>query len=203
MDNYRFDASYRQGGLELIAGIDEAGRGPIAGPVVASAVVLSPDSRFKGLTDSKKVSEKNRERLYFEIISRALGVGVGVCDVDEIDEHNILGATKLAMEKAVSQLPQEPHLLLLDAIELPRVNINQSSHVKGDLKSASIAAASIIAKYTRDRIMLHYHKIYPDFAFDRHKGYGTKVHMELVRTHGPCPQHRRGFKGVKELILPF
>lgn len=203
MDNYRFDASYRQGTVELIAGIDEAGRGPIAGPVVASAVVLSPETRFKGLTDSKKVTEKNRERLFFEILTHALGVGVGVCDVDEIDTHNILGATKLAMKKAVSQLPQEPHLLLLDAVALPLVNIEQSSHVKGDLKSASIAAASIIAKYTRDRIMLHYHEMYPEFGFDRHKGYGTKNHMELLNAHGPCPQHRKGFKGVKELILPF
>lgn len=203
MDNYQFDDSFRQGATELIAGIDEAGRGPIAGPVVASAVVLDPVTRFRGLTDSKVVSEKNRERLFFEILVQARGVGVGVCEVDEIAKHNILGATKLAMKKAVAQLPAEPHLLLLDAIELPGVSIQQSPHVKGDLKSACIAAASIVAKYMRDRIMLHYHGVYPVYGFDRHKGYGTKKHMELVRLHGPSPQHRAGFRGVRELTLPF
>lgn len=168
----------------------------MAGPVVASAVVLPQDARFDGLTDSKAVAEKKRQRLFFEIMARALCVGVGVSGVDDIARLNILGATKLAMTNAVNDLLPRPGLLLLDAVTLPDMEIEQSSHIKGDAKSASIAAASIVAKYVRDRIMLRYHGQYPQYDFHRHKGYGTKAHLELIRKFGPCPQHRMGFKGV-------
>lgn len=205
MDIYRFDESFRDGGssAKTLAGIDEAGRGPLAGPVVASAVILPSDARFEGLTDSKAVPEKRRERLFFEIMDRALGVGVGISDVDDIERLNILGATRLAMKNAVGLLPERPELLLIDAVSLPHLPIEQSSHVKGDAKSASIAAASIVAKYVRDRLMLHYHSEYPLYGFDRHKGYGTRVHLERIRQHGPCPQHRMSFRGVREEGLLF
>ena len=205
MDIYRFDESFRDGGSSAVtlAGIDEAGRGPLAGPVVASAVILPPDARFEGLTDSKVVPEKRRERLFFEIMDKAVGVGLGISDVDDIERLNILGATKLAMKRAVGELPERPGLLLIDAVSLPELPIAQSSHIKGDAKSASIAAASIIAKYVRDRLMLHYHREYPAYGFDRHKGYGTKVHLESIKKHGPCPQHRMSFRGVREEGLLF
>jgi len=131
-------------------------------------------------------------------MARAVSVGVGVSDVDDIEKFNILGATKLAMKMAVEALAPCPGLLLLDAVDLPEVKIEQSPHIKGDSKSASIAAASIVAKYVRDRLMLRYHEQYPAYGFDRHKGYGTKEHMELVRAHGPCPQHRMSFRGVRD-----
>jgi ribonuclease HII len=198
MDIYRFDGSFREKGFELIAGIDEAGRGPIAGPVVASAVILPPYERFQGLKDSKLVQEKKRQELFFEILARATSVGVGISEVEDIERLNILGATKLAMKRAVDELEPSPGLLLLDAVSLPEIQIEQSSHIKGDSKSASIAAASIVAKYVRDRLMLNYHHEFPQYGFDRHKGYGTREHMELVRKHGPCPQHRMSFKGVRD-----
>jgi len=203
MDIYRFDESYREKGFAMIAGIDEAGRGPIAGPVVASAVILPPDARFDGLDDSKVVPEKKRRALFYQIVARALSVGVGISGVDDIERLNILGATKLAMKSAVSQLAPAPDLLLLDAVSLPDLEIEQSSHIKGDSRSASIAAASIVAKYVRDRLMLCYHREFPVYGFDRHKGYGTKEHMELVRKHGPCPQHRMSFRGVRQDGLLF
>jgi len=203
MSTYRFDESYRERGFEMVAGIDEAGRGPIAGPVVASAVILPAEARFEGLDDSKVVPEKRRQRLFFEILARALSVGVGISGVEDIEKYNILGATKLAMKRAVSELHPSPDILLLDAVTLPDLPIEQSSHIKGDSKSASIAAASIVAKYVRDRLMLHYHRQFPEYGFNRHKGYGTKEHMELVRKHGPCPQHRMSFRGVREEGLLF
>lgn len=203
MDLYRFDESYREKGFERIAGVDEAGRGPIAGPVVASAVILPPEARFEGLDDSKVVPEKRRQALFFQIIARAMSVGVGISEVEDIEKHNILGATKLAMKMAVGDLNPSPALLLLDAVSLPDMGMEQSPHVKGDSKSASIAAASIVAKYVRDRIMLSYHKEFPLYGFDRHKGYGTREHMELVRKYGPCPQHRMSFKGVRQEGLLF
>jgi len=198
MDIYRFDESYRERGFEIVAGIDEAGRGPIAGPVVASAVILPPEARFEGLDDSKVVPEKKRQKLFFEIIARALSVGVGISGVEDIEKLNILGATKHAMKMSVDELVPRPGLLLLDAVSLPDLDMEQSSHIKGDSKSASIAAASIVAKYVRDRLMLRYHQQYPAYGFNRHKGYGTREHMELVRKHGPCPQHRMSFRGVRD-----
>jgi ribonuclease HII len=204
MPLYKYDTQVRNDqGVRLVAGIDEAGRGPIAGPVVASAVILPPGVRIEGVRDSKKLSEKKRTFLFYEILARALYVGVGLCDVDEIETLNILGATKHAMKAAIRDLGLEPEYLLLDAVKLPDVLIRQSSPIKGDDKSASIAAASIIAKHTRDTMMKEYHKTYPQYGFERHKGYGTKEHMALVKKYGPCPIHRMGFRGVKNLTLPF
>lgn len=203
MDIYRFDGAFRDKGYSLIAGVDEAGRGPIAGPVVASAVILPPDARIDGLRDSKKVPEPEREHLFYEVLCAALYIGVGVSEVSQIEHLNILGATKLAMRTAIEDLGVRPDLLIIDAVNLEGVEVPQESPIKGDSKSASVAAASIIAKYFRDKLMMHYHGQYPEYGFDRHKGYGTSEHMEAVRKFGPCPQHRKGFKGVMEIMLPF
>jgi ribonuclease HII len=203
MDIYRHDESFRQEGFQWIAGIDEAGRGPIAGPVVAAAVVLPPDTRIEGLRDSKKVPEKERQRLFYEILCHASDIGVGISDPEIIDRVNILGATRLAMEAAVRDLLRQPDLLLIDAVTLPNLPIKQVSTFKGESKSAAIAAASIVAKFTRDSLMLHYHNLYPEYGFDRHKGYCTKEHIESIRIHGPCPLHRKSFQKVMSLMLPF
>ncbi|HEB01814.1 MAG TPA: ribonuclease HII [Nitrospirae bacterium] len=190
---YEFDDQYRKQGYDAIAGIDEAGRGPLAGPVVAAAAILPKGLSFKGLNDSKKVSEKNRKRLFFEILASGASVGVGVSAVEEICAHNILGATLLAMVSAINDLALAPDFLVLDAVKLKEVDIPQDSVIKGDTKSASVAAASIVAKYVRDSIMRQYHILYPEYGFDRHKGYGTRLHMDAIREHGPCPIHRKGF----------
>jgi ribonuclease HII len=203
MDIYRFDERFREEGAERIAGIDEAGRGPIAGPVVAAAVVLPSGSRIDGLRDSKKVPEEERKSLFFEVLYTAADIGVGVSDVALIDRVNILEATKLAMRHAVNDLSVEPDLLLIDAVRVHSLRIRQENPTKGDAKSASIAAASIIAKVVRDGLMEYYHGIYPEYGFDRHKGYGTRAHLDVVRTYGPCPLHRRSYKGVMTLTLPF
>jgi ribonuclease HII len=203
MDIYRYDGRFRKEGAQKIAGIDEAGRGPVAGPVVAAAVVLPPDARIKGLRDSKKVPENERSRLFFEILCTATDIGVGVSDVPLIDRINILEATRLAMNSAVLDLSAVPDLLLIDAVSLPFVKIRQVAPTKGDMKSASIAAASIVAKVVRDGLMAHYHKLYPEYGFDRHKGYGTRAHLDVIRIHGPCPLHRKSYKGVMSLTLPF
>jgi ribonuclease HII len=200
---YRHDDSFREEGYRVIAGLDEAGRGPIAGPVVAAAVVLPRGARFDGLRDSKKVPEKKRKTLFFDILCAASGIGVGISDVDLIDRVNILEATRLAMAAAVADLPRRPDLLLIDAVKLPSVEIRQVSMFKGESVSASIAAASIVAKVVRDSIMLQCHSVYPQYGFDRHKGYCTREHMEKVVANGPCPLHRKSFEGVMSLMLPF
>lgn len=176
-----------------IAGIDEAGRGPLAGPVVAAAVVLPKDAVILYLNDSKKVSEKKRESLYEEIIEKAVAVGVGIVPPSVIDEINILQATYLAMKKAIEELEIKPDILLNDAVTIPDILIEQVPIIKGDAKSVSIAAASIIAKVTRDRMMRGYDQLYPDYGFASHKGYGTKVHIEAIKAHGICPIHRHSF----------
>jgi ribonuclease HII len=203
MDIYRYDDSFRNEGIRIIAGIDEVGRGPLAGPVVAAAVVLPPGVRIEGLRDSKKVPEKERRRLFYNILHESSEIGVGVSGVEAIEKHNVLGATRLAMEGAVRDLASRPDMLLIDAVELPSLDIGQVSPHKGDSLSASIAAASIVAKVVRDSRMLHYHSLYPEYGFDRHKGYGTREHMEAIRQVGPCPLHRKGFQGVMSLSLPF
>ena len=203
MDIYRYDESFREKGTKRIAGIDEAGRGPLAGPVVASAVVMPGGERIKGLRDSKKVPEKEREFLFLEILSCCLDVGVGIIEADEIDRINILKATRRAMEKAVKDLTTEPDFLLIDAVSLPALHIKQISPIKGESVSASIAAASIIAKVVRDRLMRQYHKAYPEYGFEKHKGYGTKEHMDNIQNYGPCPIHRKSFDKVMDLMLPF
>ncbi|MBO5160015.1 MAG: ribonuclease HII [Lachnospiraceae bacterium] len=176
-----------------ICGIDEVGRGPLCGPVVASAVILPKDCQILYLNDSKKLSEKKREELYDVIMEQAIAVGVGMASPERIDEINILQATYEAMRQAISGLKVKPAVLLNDAVTIPGVEIPQIPIIKGDAKSVSIAAASIIAKVTRDRMMMEYDRIYPGYDLASNKGYGTKVHMEALRTIGPCEIHRRTF----------
>jgi len=203
MDLYEHDESIRRNGFNVIAGVDEAGRGPLAGPVVAAAVILPQGLKIEGVRDSKKVPERERERLFEEIMTLARGVGVGIVGTGEIDTINILQATKLAMQTALTKLDGHPDIILIDALYLNSVKTKQMSIIKGDAKSASIAAASIIAKVTRDRLMLQYHSSYPQYGFDRHKGYATKSHIESIMKHGPCPIHRKSFRKVMDLPLPF
>ena len=193
---YRYEKEHED--CALICGIDEAGRGPLAGPVVAGAVILPKNSRILYLYDSKKLSEKRREELFVRIQKEALAWSVGIAGPERIDEINILQATYEAMRKAIQGLPQKPDLLLNDAVTIPDVEIVQIPIVKGDAKSLSIAAASILAKVTRDHMMMEYDKIYPEYGFGKHKGYGTAAHMEAIRRFGPCPIHRRTF--IKKIV---
>lgn len=176
-----------------ICGIDEAGRGPLAGPVVAGAVILPKDCQIFYLNDSKKLSEKKRELLYDEIQEKAISWAVGVVGPERIDEINILQATYEAMRQAISKLTVLPDILLNDAVTIPDIAINQVPIIKGDAKSVSIAAASILAKVTRDRMMKEYDEVYPEYGFGKHKGYGTAAHIQALRQFGPCPIHRRSF----------
>ncbi|MDP2167847.1 MAG: ribonuclease HII [Thermodesulfovibrionales bacterium] len=203
MDIYRHDDALRERGFRVIAGIDEAGRGPIAGPVVAGAVILPGGLRLEGLRDSKLVPEAERKTLFLHILSSAIDIGIGICDVDMIERVNILNATRLAMGAAVRNLSLRPDLLLIDAVEVPAIPLKQFNPVKGESKSALIAAASIVAKVARDSLMYHYHEIYPEYGFDRHKGYCTEGHMKMLRLHGPSRIHRKGFQKVMSLSLPF
>lgn len=203
MDFYQYDETLRKKGFKIIAGIDEAGRGPLAGPVVAASVILKEDIKIDGLRDSKKVSPKDREILYSKIKKTSLDIGIGIVDNEDIDRLNILKATRLAMQLAVNNLSILPNLLIIDALSLPLIKIKQISPIKGESVSASVAAASIIAKVVRDRIMLDYHKQYPCYNFEKHKGYSTKEHIEMIQMYGPCPIHRKSFCRVKLLELPF
>lgn len=180
-------------GFTYIGGIDEAGRGPLAGPVVAAVVVFKPGTKIEGINDSKKLSEAKRDELFEIIKEEALDYGIGIVQKDEIDEYNILNATYMAMKKAVNCLKQKPDYLLVDAAHIPDVDIEQKSIIKGDSKSISIAAASIIAKVTRDSIMYEYDKMYPEYGFASHKGYGTDQHYKAIREHGITSIHRRSF----------
>ena len=181
-------------GATKICGIDEAGRGPLAGPVVVAAVILPKDSMIEGVNDSKKVSEKKREKLYDEITSSAITWGVGIIDQKEIDDLNILNATKKGLTAAVAGLTERPDIILVDALTgIDTLGIPYQSIIKGDAKSYSIAAASIIAKVTRDRIMRQWDEIYPEYGFEKHKGYGTKAHIEVIKNNGICPIHRKSF----------
>ena len=180
--------------IKLIAGIDEAGRGPLAGPVVVGIVILPKDSMIEGVNDSKKVSEKKREKVYEEITKNAIDWSVGIADQNEIDDINILQATKLALKRAVEGLKTKPDLILVDALtNIDTLGIPYKSIIKGDAKEYSIAAASIIAKVTRDRMMYEYDNIYPQYGFAGHKGYGTAKHIEAIKEHGPCILHRKTF----------
>ena len=176
-----------------VCGIDEVGRGPRCGPVVAAAVILPKDCQILYLNDSKKLSEKKREELYDVIMAEAVAVGIGMASPERIDEINILQATYEAMRQAIGSLKVKPAVLLNDAVTIPEVEIPQIPIIKGDAKSVSIAAASIIAKVTRDRMMVEYDRIYPGYDLASNKGYGTKVHMEALKTIGPCEIHRRSF----------
>lgn len=177
----------------LVCGIDEAGRGPLAGPVVAGAVILPRDCEILFLNDSKKLSEKRREALFVEIQEKALAIGLGMADPARIDEINILKATYEAMRKAIAQLAMKPNVLLNDAVTIPDVDILQTPIIRGDAKSVSIAAASIMAKVTRDHMMEEYDKLFPEYGFAKHKGYGTAAHIAALKEFGPCPIHRRSF----------
>lgn len=178
-----------------ICGIDEAGRGPLAGPVVAGAVILPWNCKIRYLNDSKQLSEKKREQLYDEIMEKAVAVGVGMASPKRIDEINILQATYEAMRQAVEQLSVKPQLLLNDAVTIPGLKQRQIPIVKGDAKSLSIAAASVVAKVTRDRLMLEYDRLMPEYGFASHKGYGSAMHIQAIKTYGPSPIHRRSFIG--------
>lgn len=187
----RYEKEYAQ--YAYICGIDEVGRGPLAGPVVAGAVILPKDCSLLYLNDSKKLSEKKREELYEKIMETAVAVGIGYNTPARIDEINILQATYEAMREALANLSVKPDLLLNDAVTIPKVDIKQVPIVKGDAKSISIAAASIVAKVTRDRLMVKYDEVYPGYGFASHKGYGTAMHMEAIRKYGPTPIHRKSF----------
>ena len=176
-----------------ICGIDEAGRGPLAGPVVAGAVILPKDCSILYLNDSKQVSASRREELFNEIQEKAVACAVGIVSPQRIDEINILQATYEAMHQAVEGLKVVPDLLLVDAVTIPAMPMKQVGIVKGDAKSVSIAAASILAKVTRDRMMVEYDSLYPEYGFAKHKGYGSKMHIEAIQEYGPCPIHRRTF----------
>ena len=176
-----------------ICGIDEAGRGPLAGPVVAGAAILPVDCEILFLNDSKKLSEKRREALFAEIKEKAVAWSVGIVGPDVIDEINILQATYEAMRQAIGALAVTPDILLNDAVTIPQVEIRQVPIIKGDAKSISIGAASIIAKVTRDRLMVQYDEIYPEYGFASNKGYGAQVHIEALKKYGPCPIHRKTF----------
>jgi len=180
---------------EFICGIDEVGRGPLAGPVMASAVILPKESRILYINDSKKLSEKKREELFDIIMDEAVSVGIGESSHERIDEINILQATYEAMRKAIAKLDPQPTLLLNDAVTIPGVNIKQIPIIKGDAKSMSIAAASIIAKVTRDKFMVSMDEIYPEYGFASNKGYGSEQHIQALKKYGPTPIHRKSFIG--------
>lgn len=181
--------------LAYVAGIDEAGRGPLAGPVVAAAVILPKDIFLPFLNDSKKVTEKRRDVLFDEIKQNAIAYGIGIASNTLIDEINILQATYEAMREAINELEKTPDVLLVDAVHIPDINIKQVGIVKGDAKSVNIAAASILAKVTRDRLMAEYDKIYPEYGFASNKGYGTATHIAALKEIGPCAIHRKSFIG--------
>jgi ribonuclease HII len=204
-----FELEARRRGCRRIAGLDEAGRGPLAGPVVAAAVILPSRCRLVGVNDSKQVSESERARLYDVIVARARGIGVGIATEQEIDRVNILEATRLAMRRALASLTPPADCLLIDAVTVPDLAIPSRSIIKGDMLSMSIAAASIVAKVTRDRMMELYHQTYPEYNFLSHKGYGTEEHLQRLAQHGPCAIHRRTFAPVAQILggngdcLPF
>ena len=186
-----YEREYRP--LGVVCGIDEVGRGPLAGPVVAGAVILPEDCQILYLNDSKKLTERRRELLYEEIMEKAVAVGLGVVSQERIDEINILQATYEAMREAVGKLDPQPEILLNDAVTIPGLSQRQISIIKGDAKSQSIAAASVVAKVTRDHMMIALDEAYPQYGFASNKGYGSAAHMAALREYGPCPLHRRTF----------
>lgn len=193
LDLWEFDREYYAQGYEFICGVDEAGRGPLAGPVCAAAVILPKNLEIPGLNDSKKLTDKKRRELYDIIIEQAEAYGIALVSEQEIDEINILQATFLAMERAVAQLSVKPDLALVDGNREPHLPVEVKTVVKGDSRSANIAAASILAKVTRDRLLEELDETYPAYGFAIHKGYGTKRHYEALREYGPCPIHRMTF----------
>ena len=205
----KIEEEFYQKGITSIAGIDEAGRGPLAGPVVVACVVMPKDSMIEGVNDPKKVSEKKREKLYEQITEEALGFGVGIISQEEIDRINILNATKEGLTAAIKEMEKDlqekqrgfekPEIILVDALtKIDTDHIPYKSIIKGDAKSYSIAAASIVAKVTRDRIMRAWDEVYPMYGFEKHKGYGTAAHIAAIKEYGLCPLHRRSF--VKNIV---
>ncbi len=195
-----FETFYAREGYHRIAGVDEAGRGPLAGPVVAAAIVLPPEGVGEPLFDSKKISAKKREGLYELICAKAIALGVGIVSPEEIDSLNILQATLKAMVHAIEDLSVLPDFILIDGLHSLPLSIPQKAIPKGDQLSNLIAAASIVAKVTRDRLMLQFHEKYPQYNFARHKGYGTREHRKAIERFGICEIHRKTFRGVKEFI---
>lgn len=194
LDNMlKYENEAYEKGYKFVCGVDEAGRGPLCGPVVAAAVILSKDAHLEGVNDSKKLSEKKRENLYDEIMTNAVAVGIGMSDVDVIEKINILGATKEAMKEAINNLSIRPDYVLIDGNQDINIDIDRQTVISGDALSESIAAASIIAKVTRDRMLREYDKAYPEYGFAKHKGYGTKAHIEAIKEHGLTPIHRPSF----------
>ncbi len=191
--NFDIEKEALNEGYKIVCGVDEAGRGPLCGPVCAAAVILPVDCEIEGINDSKKLSEKKREQLFSIITEKAMAYSIQMVDAQTIDEINILQATFLAMRTAVENLSIKPDIALIDGNGKPGLDIAERTVVKGDAKSVSIAAASILAKVTRDRYMLEADKKYPEYSFAKHKGYGTKLHYEAIAEHGICPEHRRTF----------
>lgn len=199
MDTYMYERELREKGINLIAGVDEVGRGPLVGPVVTACVILPEKFDLEGLTDSKKLSEKKREILYKEIEEQALGIGIGIVDNEEIDNINILSATKKAMKMAINNCNVRPEHVLIDAVKLD-IDIPTTSIIKGDLKSITISAASVIAKVTRDHMLYELDKKYPMYDFKHNKGYPTKKHIEAIMEYGIIKEHRKSFSPVKEYV---
>jgi ribonuclease HII len=193
---YRYEAQAWRAGVTRVAGLDEAGRGPLAGPVVAAAVILDPQRRVRGVADSKLLSPERREELFVLIHERAVAIGVGIVDHVTIDRVNILQATKRAMVEAIRALAVAPELVITDFVAVPALTCPQRNIVDADARCATVAAASIVAKVTRDRLMLEADKQFPEYGFARHKGYGTADHLAALDRHGACPIHRRSFSGV-------
>ena len=193
MDWFYYEKEAAARGFCAVCGIDEAGRGPLAGPVYAAAVILPPDCVIEGLNDSKKLTEARREKLFDVIVEKAVAYGIGSADEKEIDSLNILQATYLAMWRAVEALPVPCDYAMVDGNRMPPLPVPGETIVKGDAKSASIAAASILAKVSRDRVMMQYHEQYPAYGFNAHKGYGTRTHYAALEAYGPCPIHRLTF----------
>jgi ribonuclease HII len=196
----RFERQATERGFSRVAGLDEAGRGPLAGPVVAAAVILPEKISFRLILDSKQLTSAQREEAFEFLLANAVSMGVGIADASIIDNLNIYRATKLSMLRAVEDLTVPPDYLLVDGLGLPEVDIPQMQLIKGDRRSLSIAAASIVAKVTRDRLMYSYAADYPQYAFDQHKGYATETHKAALARYGPCPIHRKTFRGVREFF---
>ena len=199
-DNYKYERALRKKGITLIAGVDEVGRGPLVGPVVAACVILPLDFSLDGLTDSKKLSEKKRDFFFEEIKKQAIAIGIGIKDENVIDEVNIYEATKLAMIDAINNCKVKPEHVLIDAMPL-ELDIPTTSIIKGDLKSITISAASVIAKVTRDRMMYELDEKFPMYEFKKNKGYPTKAHMEAIKKYGIIKEHRKTFGPVRDYIL--
>ena len=200
IDNYKYERELREKGITLIAGVDEVGRGPLVGPVVAACCILPLDFNLEGLTDSKKLSEKKRDYFFDEIKKQAISYGIGIISEKKIDEVNIYEATKLAMKEAINNMSVKPEHILIDAMPLD-LDIPTTSIIKGDLKSITISAASVLAKVTRDRMLVELDKKYPMYDFKNNKGYPTKKHLEAIEKYGVLDEHRRSYGPVADFLI--